>query len=261
MAIMSDIAVPTLPVVTVDNFAATTDPVATDGHFAAHHHPVDQLVWVQRAGARIRVDATHWRVGPAQFVWIPANAEHELWMEGGDAVLSLYLHPSLRPDGQRWQRPLVLPVADLAGSIMQHLCSGPQPLPRVRASYALMRDILENTIESADVLAMPTHPAARRVAESLIANPASALSLDDWARELGVSSKTVLRGFVGETGTTFGQWRTRARAYRAAQLLAEGWSVQDVATEVGYATATGFIKAYRSVYSTTPAAHTARRGR
>ena len=60
------------------------------------------------------------------------------------------------------------------------------------------------------------------------------------------------------TGISFGQWRTRARTYRAAQLLSKGWSVQDVAAEVGYATATGFIKAYRNVYNATPAAHAAR---
>lgn len=210
---------------------------------------------------RVRVDNSQWRVTRGQFVWIPANSEHEVWMEGGDAVLSLYLDPVLRPSGERWQRPLVLPADELAGSVIRHLCAREQPLPRRQASVALVLDILEHTVESADVLAMPEHPAARRVAEALIDDPSSERTLEEWAVELGVSSKTLLRGFAADTGATFTQWRTRARMYRAAQLLTRGWTVQDVAAEVGYATPTGFIKAYRSVYNATPAAHAARQRR
>lgn len=261
MARTNDVEAAARPAVTLENFAAMTDPVASDQHFAAHHHDFDQLAWAQRGGMRIRVDNVHWRVTPDQFVWVPAHSEHELWMEGGDAILSLYLHPSLRPSGGRWNRPMILPVDELTASVVRHLCASDRALPRRQAGVQLVRDVLEQTIESEDVLAMPSHPAARHVAEALIANPGSERTLDDWARELEVSSKTLLRGFASETGATFGQWRTRARTYRAAQLLSTGWSVQDVASEVGYATATGFIKAYRSVYNTTPAAHAARHKR
>jgi len=261
LAQTNDFAVISLPAVTSSNFVAATDPVATDQHFAPHHHDVDQLAWAQRGGMRVRVDNIRWRITPEQFVWIPAHSEHELWMEGADAILSLYINPTLRPAGERWHRPIVLPADDLAASIVRHLCARERPLPRRQTALALVRDILENTVESSDVLAMPVHPAARHVAESLIQDPASGRSIEEWARELGVSSKTLLRGFASETGTTFGQWRTRARTYRAAQLLSMGWSVQDAAAEVGYATPTGFIKAYRSVYNATPAAHAARHKR
>ena len=261
MGQMHDPVAAALPAVTSDNFFATTDPVGPDQHFAAHHHDFDQLAQAQQGGMRVRVDNTRWNVTSEQFVWIPAHSEHELWMEGGSAIHSFYLHPSLRPAGKRWHRPMVLPVDTLAGGIVRHLCAKERPLPRRSTAFALLRDILEHTVESADVLAMPVHPAARVVAEALLQNPALERSLEEWARELGVSSKTLLRGFASETGTTFGQWRTRARTYRAAQLLSTGWSVQDAAAEVGYATATGFIKAYRSVYNATPAAHSARHRR
>ena len=258
MAAMNDLEATALPAVTLTNFAAVVDPVAVDHHFAAHHHEVDQLAWPRGGGMRVRVDNTHWRVTADQFVWIPAHSEHELWMEGGDSIMSLYMHPSLRPPGARWQRPLILPVDELTGSVVKHLCVNDRALARRQAAVHLVRDLLEHTVESDDVLAMPLHPAARFVAKAIIDNPASERTLDDWARELGVSSKTLLRGFASETGSTFGRWRTRARTYRAAQLLSQGWSVQDAAAEVGYATATGFIKAYRNVYNATPAAHAAR---
>lgn len=246
------------PLGTSGNLVAERVPVAPDGRFAPHHHRVDQLAWPQGGGVRVRVEEVHWRVLPEQFLWIPAHAEHEMRMEGAEAVLSLYVDPALRPAGARWRRPLVLRADELAAGVIRHLCSRERGASRLAAGFALVRDILEQTPESTDALALPRHPAARRVAEALLADPATNRSLQEWAQELGVSSKTLLRGFAADTGATFSRWRLRARAYHAARLLAEGWSVQAAAAEVGYATATGFIKAYRSVYGASPAAHAAR---
>lgn len=247
-----------MPSVTPQNFLADIDLVAADGHYAPHFHHQDQLAWAQGGEMRVRIDEEQWHVSATEFVWIPANAVHELWVEGAETLLSFYLGPELRPTGRRWRQPLVLPVQEVAGAVFRHLCATPQPLARRQHGWALVRDILENTAASDTALVVPKHPGAQVVARMLMTEPADSRSLLDWSEHVGVSSRTLSRSFQADTGLTFSQWRTRARMYRAARLLSEGESVGDVALRVGYVTATGFIKAYLQVFNSTPAAHTRR---
>lgn len=240
---------------------AENDPLPPGSRVASHHHDVDQLTWPQHGGASIRLEDQWWRIDQGHLVWIPAHTQHEIRTEGADALLSLYVDPALRPSGDRWLRPLALPVDELTAQVLRHLCLRERSPERRLLALGLVRDILEHSEESRSVLALPRHPAARTVAEAILADPADPRTLTDWATALGVSSKTLLRAFRHDTGVTFAQWRTRARTHEATRLLDEGWTVQDVAAAVGYATSTGFIKAYRSIHRTTPARHAARQRR
>lgn len=240
---------------------AENDPLPPGGRVAGHHHDVDQLAWPQHGGVSIRLEDQWWRIDQGHLVWIPAHTEHEIRVEGADALLSLYVDPALRPDGARWLRPLALPVDDLTAQVMRHLCLRGRSPERRLLAFGLLRDVLEHSEESRSVLALPRHPAARTAAEAILADPADPRGLAEWATALGVSSRTLVRAFRHDTGTTFAQWRTRARTHEAARLLDQGWTVQEAAVAVGYATSTGFIKAYRSIHRTTPARHAARQRR
>jgi AraC-like DNA-binding protein len=53
---------------------------------------------------------------------------------------------------------------------------------------------------------------------------------------------------------TFSRWRASARMRAALPLLAAGRPVSQVASEVGYDTASAFVAAFRRVTGTTPGA-------
>jgi AraC-like DNA-binding protein len=79
--------------------------------------------------------------------------------------------------------------------------------------------------------------------------------LDEAARLLGMSSRT-LRRHLAQQGVTFQTLRDESRRSRAMTLLGQTvMSVDDVATELGYADAAGFIRAFTRWTGTTPAAH------
>jgi AraC-like DNA-binding protein len=67
------------------------------------------------------------------------------------------------------------------------------------------------------------------------------VDLDEMARQAAMSSRTLSRRFREQTGTTLLQWLQTARA-RGAQSLLEttDLSIEQVATEAGFATATTF---------------------
>lgn len=243
-----------MPGTTSEKVEAHRESVSPNQYFEPHAHDTDQLTWIP-GGARVRVGDSRWHLHSDHFAWIPAFVEHEMQLTGADAMFSLYLDQSVRLPQLRWTRPLVLPADPVGVSIVQSLCIRSVHSSRLEASLALLLEILSSTEESYDALAVPTDPRARQVAEAILSEPHEQRGLTDWAEALDVSSKTLHRAFIADTGLTFSQWRTRARIYAAERLLIEGNSVQETAEIIGYATTTGFIKAFRQAFGSTPAAH------
>ena len=81
------------------------------------------------------------------------------------------------------------------------------------------------------------------------------LSLDDLARAAGLSKYHLVRLFHHAVGLPPHQYLLRVRIERARKLIAAGWPVSSVATEVGFADQSHFTRVFRSVLRTTPAAY------
>jgi AraC-like DNA-binding protein len=87
---------------------------------------------------------------------------------------------------------------------------------------------------------MPRDGRALRIARALLDDPSIAHDLDRWADEAGASRRTVARLFRSETGLGFAEWRARLRAVDGLARLANGASVAETATSVGYASPSAF---------------------
>ncbi|WP_242901953.1 helix-turn-helix domain-containing protein [Actinomadura terrae] len=98
---------------------------------------------------------------------------------------------------------------------------------------------------------------ALAVARALSHDPADPTGLDEWARRLRVSVKTLQRDFVREFGMPYTRWRTALRL-RAARALLDSRPVSTVAHQVGYASASAFIAAFAKEYGYTPGRRPAR---
>jgi AraC-like DNA-binding protein len=95
-------------------------------------------------------------------------------------------------------------------------------------------------------------PLAQRVAAAMQADPADPPRIRELAFSLGVSGRTLERAFVADAAMAIGEWRQRTRISHAVRLLAAGGVVKDVALEVGYETASGFVAAFRKHVGATP---------
>lgn len=83
-------------------------------------------------------------------------------------------------------------------------------------------------------------------------DPADTPRIRDLATELGVSDRTLERAFAADALMPLGEWRQRSRICRAIALLAAGGAVQHIALEVGYATPSAFVAAFKSYAGLTP---------
>jgi AraC-like DNA-binding protein len=86
----------------------------------------------------------------------------------------------------------------------------------------------------------------------LLRDPALDLTVQEWATRVLSSPRTLLRGFLADTGLTFEQWRLRCRLSAAVEFLAAGYEVDQVAVRVGFASRGGFTYAFKRQFGSTP---------
>jgi AraC-like DNA-binding protein/quercetin dioxygenase-like cupin family protein len=263
MSVVEHSAVDAVPVGAVDAaeetsamFTVSRDVLRAGSQFERHSHQEDQVAWLVSGSVELEVVGERWHLRRDHLMWIPAGTMHEMVFPEGAEIISLYVDPLLRPEGD-WATPRTLESDPLVGALMLHLTEG-VPTPRRRAlCRRLLAEVLGDLAVVRDVVALPRDPRARAVAARLLEDPADGRELEAWAAELGVSTKTLARAFVHGTGSTFRDWRVHARLHAATRHLAEGAAVQEAAHQVGYTSVSSFIAAFRRRFGVTPARYAA----
>ncbi|MGH9042531.1 MAG: helix-turn-helix transcriptional regulator [Acidimicrobiia bacterium] len=150
-----------------------------------------------------------------------------------------------------------LTVDSLARELLLYLDDEELSLDHRASAEAVLHAAMKPVSSTALHIPIPADPRARAVAEAIIADPADARDLADWAWQVHTTERTLRRLFTEETSISFTQWRLHVRVRAAMQLLAAGHSVGVTARKVGYGTAASFVTAFVRVTGTTPAAHCA----
>jgi AraC-like DNA-binding protein len=119
---------------------------------------------------------------------------------------------------------------------------------------ALMLDELPRLATLPIRVALPEDKRLKTLCETLIADPGSPLTLDDWAQRAGASARTLARLFERELDMSFGQWRQQVRLAHAAPLIARGLPLSLVAAELGYASQSAFSAMFKKTFGRSPTA-------
>jgi AraC-like DNA-binding protein len=101
-------------------------------------------------------------------------------------------------------------------------------------------------------ISLPDNIRLRHLAENLIKNPADRRNIAYWARQVGMSERTLTRFMQREIGLTFGQWRSQLNILMAVEQLLSGSSVQNVALDLGYDSVSAFISMFKKVLGKSP---------
>ncbi len=104
-------------------------------------------------------------------------------------------------------------------------------------------------------IALPSDPRLLRITTAIVEDLANNRSLEEWATWTGMSTRTLVRRFMQETGLSFTEWRQQVRVMRALEWLASGTPVTTVALDLGYDTVSAFIAMFRRAVGMTPTAY------
>lgn len=227
----------------------------------AHRHARGQLFGSLRGLLSVGVEDAVWVVPAIHAVWLPPHQWHSGRSHGPFHGWSVYVAEPACADLPT--RPCTLRTSALLREAVLRAASwpleAPRPLEGARAHVAavILDEIRHLPVEPFG-LPLPRDPRLLRVARALIADPADARDLERWADWAAVSTRTLSRRFVAETGFNFTAWRQRARMLRALEMLAAGQPVTTIALDLGYATASAFIGLFRRTFGDSPAAYRAR---
>ena len=210
-------------------------------------HDAHQLSVVVSGAVVVENNSGTWPVPAGCGAWIPARTRHAITPAPAGRVRTLYIYsPRIRRVKAAATR--VVEITPLLRAIVDHIHLHGADARVV----AVLLDQLGGQRELPVFLPALTSAISRRVADVLSSDPAGMPRIRDLAAELGLSARTLERGFAADARMTLGEWRQRARIGRAIALLAGGMPVKDVALEVGYETPSAFVVSFKKYVGRTP---------
>ncbi|TCH97434.1 AraC family transcriptional regulator [Roseococcus sp. SYP-B2431] len=218
-----------------------------------HDHGRAQLLYAIEGVMRVDTPGALFVVPPGRALWVPAEMSHEVRSQGRVAMRALFFRADAARVGEAV--PAVLGVSALLRELILAACAEPLEWDEAGRGGHLAALIAEEVARAPRLpFGVPALRDARlkRLAEALATQPASALTLDEWAGRCGASARTLARLFHAETGMGFARWRQTLRLAEAAALLAQGATPARAAAAVGYASAPAFGAAFRAAFGITP---------
>lgn len=194
-------------------------------------------------------DNRRWVLPRSRALWIPAHTPHDVLAGGPTRFVSLYFDPQTCP--VCFTAPTVIDTSGLLGHLLDHLTGPLEPAERARAE-AVLFDLVKPMTTTELRLPEVHDDRVRKMASRLAAQPSDQRTLREWGDVVGASSRTLSRAIRRDTGMTFATWRTQIRIAAALRLLAGGSPVTRVAGDVGYATPSAFVAAFKRVVGSTP---------
>jgi len=220
---------------------------------ARHNHSRAQLLYVVKGLLKLVVEDGHWVVPAKRAVWIPSFIEHRVDIIHSATMCNIYLDEQVAR--QHASQCQVVAVSELLRELMLAMGKMDKCYDLEGADGRLVAVFLDQLAITAGLplyLPKPSDKRLLKICKQLLTNPAEAVTIAQFAQQLGCSERTLARHFVQQTGITFGQWRQQARLLAALSRIAEGEPVSRVASDLGYQSQSAFIAMFKKALGKTP---------
>lgn len=222
-----------------------------------HWHARAQLLFAVSGTMAVRTPRRAWIVPTSRALWIPERVVHEIDMHGQVEMRTVYLDRAVS-DGM-WPDCVVLEVTPLLRELLVRVAEHPGAKSR---DEDLLRQVIVGEIRSLTParldLPLPASAELMALCERTMADFSVRRPNAHDAAGMAVSSRTLYRRFLDETGITYSRWKQQARLLEAVKRLSGGASVTDVALDLGYQSPGAFSTMFRRMLGQTPSAFAVR---
>jgi AraC-like DNA-binding protein len=251
---------PDLGLPDMGNMVDATRPVLSFGwradgphRAAAHSHARGHIIQPQFGAYWVITGEGTWLVPAGLAIWIPPTIHHQVYSYGAVTARILFVDPAHA--GGLPVRAGTVRVSPLLDALLTRTFDYGNQYPADGPEARLTRVMLDElaAMEFADLhLPVSTEPRLERAMERVISAPEAAERIEDLAKVAGASPRTLARLFRTETGMSHGQWRRNLLLARALERLEQGARVSEVAFDLGYASPSGFVYAFRRAFGVPP---------
>ncbi|EDW2843599.1 AraC family transcriptional regulator [Salmonella enterica] len=227
--------------------------ISMDEILPFHVHRHGQLVMSLSGAVTCEVVNQLWMVPPQCCVWIPGDMPHSIRATTDVRLCMLFIDPvytaelplncctiSVSP----LVRELILDITEQSSDYVKG------SLTFLKASV-LLEELNKMPIENF-CLPISKEPRLTKIIDAWLADPSDRRTLTEWSKFLSMSSRTLSRLVVKETGLTFGKWHRQLHLNIAMRYLSRGDTVQRVANDLGYDSVNAFITMFKKLAGKPP---------
>jgi len=227
--------------------------LAADESTGLHTHVWGQFTYALDGVLRVSAGNSSWIVPPLRAIWIEAGTPHEVISLEAAHMRLLCVATERSPFARDLEVVEVSPLLRESIEALEQLGFGDLSL-RARLLSELILDELPRTATRPIRVPLPADKRLKSLCQGLLDSPGSPQTLEDWARQVGASERTLARLFERELGLSFGQWRQQVRLAHAAPMIARGVPMSQVAEQLGYASQSAFSAMFKKTFGSTPTA-------
>ena len=219
----------------------------------SHSHPRAQIISCDRGIMEVVTEHNIWIVNPLQSIWIASNEEHQVFFPNNVKVNSVFIDISRLNN-----LPLnsfAFDISNFFKSLLAKIVSFSNPnrlsLQQNRIFEVLLDEI--SYLKPSSTFLPTSHDIRiKKVTDALITDITSKHTIDFYANESCISSRTLSRLFVKELGMSFGEWKIRLKLLESLKLLGERRTIKDIAYNLGYENVSSFISIFKKHFGKTP---------
>jgi AraC-like DNA-binding protein len=213
-----------------------------------HSHDLHQIEYALQGVVEVETDAAHYLLPPQQAAWIPAGLPPRTSIATMVRTVSVFFDRDMIPDPDGRAR-----IVGAAPVVREMIIYGqrwpierPESDSRADDFFEVLGKLVTDALEDEVPLSLPT--SAEPVVAAAMAYTTSHLEsvkVASVSSAVGVSDRTLRRLFQSEVNMSWRTYVLQARLLRSMALLAEpGPSVLQVATDVGFESASAFARTF-----------------
>ncbi|MEI2454469.1 helix-turn-helix transcriptional regulator [Lysobacter firmicutimachus] len=229
------------------------EALAVDTESALHRHPWGQLAFVESGSMAFLVEGRPFFAPPGYAVWIPPRMDHS--SHNRREVHCRLINIAERYTPLLPAAPGIVRLHPLFIAGVEDLFARGVEIPDTPADRRLARVLIDKLLATPMLARFVPQSEDRLLAPILDAlqhRPGDNTTLAQWAQRVHTTERTLSRRCRDELGMSFSQWRQRLRFQQSIPLLEQGRSVQQVAADMGYASASAFIAMFNELSGSTP---------
>lgn len=221
--------------------------------FPSHAHSWGEFVYSYNGVVQVMVEEERYLVPPQYGIWIPPYREHVGLSRREVLQSSLYVSNELcrpLPD-----TPQALLVSPFMRSVLDHAreSSGDFSSEKHLRILRVLLDELAETPSAGTFLPASDDAVLGKILHHLEKHPEDNRSVAELAREVGITERTLARKCGRDLSMPLTEWRNRMRVVKAIAMIEEGKTVEAIAQEFGYSSASAFIAMFKKLTEATPA--------